>query len=278
MDRDAPLHDQLAAAQARIVALEQQLAAYEARVAMETAADLPCFPPGLVIVLGGDLARWHAFEQSFQALITCLPPGTEVAHSIGNWLAAGINDCLRKFLKPHHAWISIFSDDHIFQPDIIYKLLRHDVDIVAPLVCLRSPPFYFSMFHERDNQFFSFGFEELTGKTGLVEVESMGGPLVVIQRHVLDAIGHPFFEGEAGENPREDLVTYRKLHRAGYRLFIDMDCPIGHCGAGAVTPVRTADGRYGIRFDFQGKAIGTFFYASAPESTRELPVGYHAAT
>lgn len=278
MPDEASLHDALAAAQARIALLEQQLAAYESRVDMETTAAKSEYPPGLVIVLGGDLARWHAFEHSFRQLMTFLPPRSAYKPVIGQWLAAGINDALREALRPHHAWFSVFSDDHIFQPDIIYKLLRHDVDIVAPLVCLRSPPFYFSMFHDRDNQFFSFGFEELTGKTGLVEVESMGGPLVVIQRHVLDAIGHPFFEGEAGENPREDLVTYRKLHQAGYKLFIDTDCPIGHCGAGAVTPIRTADGRYGIRFDFQGKTIGTFFYTPTAEHTRELPVGYHTST
>lgn len=264
----------LCLAEARIAALTQRLALYEG-TADPAAIPMPPQPPGLVIVLGDVLARWHAFEHSFRLLMTCLPPGSSYKSVIGSWLAAGINDAMRTALHPYHAWVSIFANDHVFPPDIIYRLLAHNVDIVAPNVCLRGFPFCYSMFHEHEGTFRSFGFDELHGKTGLVPVDAMGGPLVVIRRHVIDAIGQPFFEGQAGENPREDLTTFLKLKRAGYQPYIDLDLRIRHCGAGSVTPYQHADGRWGVELEFQGRTIGVIYPTVSPEA-QALPAGYHA--
>lgn len=275
MPDEASLHDALAAAQARIALLEQQLAAYESRVDMETTAAQSEYPPGLVIVLGDVLARWHAFEHSFRQLMTFLPPRSAYKPVIGQWLAAGINDALREALRPHHAWVSIYANDHVFPPDILYRLLARHVDIVAPVVCLRGFPFCYSMFHATPTGFQSFGFDELTGRSGLVPVDAMGGPLVVIRRAVIDTIGQPFFAGEAGENPREDLVTFYKLKQAGYQPYIDLDVPIRHCGAGSIMPKQSPDGRWGVEFEFQGRTIGTI-YPKLAEADMVLPSGYHA--
>jgi hypothetical protein len=263
----AMLQEALAQAEARCQALEQRLAMFQTPTSGA--------PPGLIIVLGDVLARWHAFEHSFRLLMTCLPPGSSYKPVIGSWLAAGINDAMRESLRPEHAWVSIYANDHVFPPDILYRLLARNVDVVAPVVCLRGYPFCYSMFHEHEGHFRSFGFTELAGQSGLVPVDAMGGPLVVIRRHVIDTIGQPFFEGEAGENPREDLVTFRKLKQAGYQPYIDLDVPIRHCGAGSIMPVRDAEGRWGVEFEFQGKVIGTI-YPQVQEPETVLPSGYHA--
>lgn len=274
MTQDVAMAEALAQAQSRIEALEQRLALYEGE-AGTFQSDIPHQPPGLVIVLGEVLARWHAFEHSMRMLMTCLPPGSSYKPMLGNWLAWSINEAMRENLQPHHGWVSVLANDHVFAPDIIYRLLAHNVDIVAPNVCLRGFPFCYSMFHEEHGTFRSFGFDELEGKHGLMPVDAMGGPMVVIRRHVIDAIGQPFFEGQAGENPREDLTTFLKLKRAGYQPYIDLDLRIRHCGAGSVTPYQNEQGRWGVEFEFQGTTIGVIYPKVAPQAD-VVPAGYHA--
>ena len=50
----------------------------------------------------------------------------------------------------------------------------------------------------------------------------------------------PFFENRPGpggrEDPQEDLYTFHKCRQAGFQPIVDLDCTIGHCFPGVVTP------------------------------------------
>ena len=230
-------------------------------------------PPGTVIVLGGDLARWHAFEQSFQAMIPQLPPGSQVVHATGQWLATAINRCI-DLMRPEDQFVHIWADDHVFQPDILNKLLDHNLPIVAPLVCLRSWPFRPSLFHDKDGVFIGYDWSELAGQAGVIPVDAYGGPGVVIRREVIEALGQPFFECMPGsrESPREDLWTFLKCKRSGFQPYCDLDLPIGHCLAAAIFPARTIGGAYGVRFHAQ-EDVGYLFPSETAEGDE-----YHAST
>jgi hypothetical protein len=229
-------------------------------------------PPGTVGILSGDLSRFSVFQQSLLALT--LPPGTQVLWVSGQWVAAACNTIIAN-MWPESAWLTLLSDDHVFAPDMLLRLLDRQVDIVAPLVCLRRPPFSPSLFHQdTDGEFVGYTWRELAGKTGLLAVDSMGGPGCIVRREVLDATGPPWFTGQAGEHPREDLTTFSRWRGLGYQPYVDLDVTIGHCVAAAVTPKRAEDGSWRIGL-WSHVDIGEM----VPTEQQPRPAGaYHAVT
>lgn len=240
-------------------------------------------PPGLVIILHGTLARYTAAEIAMQGVLLQLQriaPGSHVAHGVGQWLGVSINQCLQA-MQPEHAWACILADDHEMAPDMLDRLLAHQVDVVAPLVCLRSPPFRYSLFHEdAPGHYTAYSHAELHGKTGLVEIETMGGPGCVIRREVIERVGMPFFQCDprSCESPKEDLYTFSRIRQAGFKMYVDTDTVITHCGVGSVIPHRFPDGRYGVTFTFMGMEIGSFLLEELPAAVTVIEDDYHAVT
>lgn len=215
------------------------------------------YPPGLIGVLSSDLSRWSWFAQSLLALQ--LPQDSHVAWCAGSWVAVAVNKLVAA-MQPHHEWMSIFSDDHIFEPDLILRLLDHHLPLVFPLVALRRLPFAPSLFHEVEGGFRSYTWAELHGQQGLLPVDTLGGPCGIIGRAVIEQVGHPFFQNKPGEleTPHEDLYTFSRCRQAGFQPTVDLDLHIGHCIPGAVFPTRTDEGYYGVKL-WSYEELGTLF-------------------
>lgn len=216
-------------------------------------------PPGLIGVLTGEVSRYSTFWESLMGLMTQAPPGSNVFPIHSLWIADAMNMFLDA-MAPEHAWLMILANDHEFQPDLLTRLLAHNVDIVAPLCALRSPPHNPSIFHDTGDAFVGYTWAELAGKTGLLDVETMGGPGVVIRRRVLEAVGQPFFQNDprSRTNPKEDLYSFSLLRQRGFRLHVDLETPIGHCAALAMYPAREGT-TYGVTYYAGGYFIGTLF-------------------
>lgn len=230
-------------------------------------------PPGTIGVLSGSLSRWTWFSQSL--LQTTVPPGTQILWCEGSWIAVAVNKLVRA-MRPHDQWIQIVADDHLWNPDVLLRLLDRNVPVVTPLCALRQPPYAPSIFHDLGDQGFrSYSWDELAGKSGLLSVDSTGGALAVIRREVIEAVGDPFYESMPGnrETPMEDLYTYRKIRQHGFEVLIDLDCPIGHCMPAAVFPVQTAEGQYGVKL-WSYQDLGMLFSTGALEPDAQ----YHAYT
>lgn len=209
----------------------------------------PVHPPGTIGVLSGDLMRWGWFFDCMLAMQHMLPPGSQVIRINGQWVADAVNSAIEE-MRPEDEFFAVYADDHIFQPDILYKMLDHNLPIVAPLVCLRSLGFQPSLFHELPNgEFRNYRWSELKGKTGLLPVDSYGGPCSVIRREVIEAVGMPFFENMPGRRtaPHEDLYAFSKCRKAGFQPYCDLDTKIGHIIPAAVFPTQDAQGNYGVR-------------------------------
>jgi hypothetical protein len=232
---------------------------------------MPSHPPGTIGVLSGDLARYSSFSQSLLAL--AYPPETQILWVSGLWIAHAVNKIISN-MAPESQWVQLLADDHVFEPDMLLKLLDRQVDIVAPLCCLRSQPYAPSLFQEDAHGFCGYTWTELDGKVGLLPVDTMGGPGCVIRRAVLAATGPPWFVGQAGEFPQEDLTYFARCRRAGFQPYVDLDVPIGHSLAAAVYPQRMPTGEYNLRFWSQAD-IGVM----RPVIQAAQPAGaYHAVT
>jgi hypothetical protein len=132
---------------------------------------------------------------------------------------------------------------------MVTRLLAHEVPMVAPLCALRRYPFWPSLFHEKaDGHYAGYTWAELAGQSGLLAVDAMGGPGVVIRKPVLDALRDPWYENHPlhRESPHEDLYFFSKARAAGFQPFVDLDTPIGH-----ILPCVAYPARVGIRHGVQ---------------------------
>jgi hypothetical protein len=226
-------------------------------------------PPGTIGILTGDLTRYAWFHSDMMQMFAQMPQGTQIVHIRGHAIPEAVNMIIAQ-MQPESQWLQIHADDHRFSPELLLRLLDHNLPLVAPLVCLRSRGYRPSLFHEpRPGIFESYTWPELTGKTGLLAVDTFGGPCAVIRREVLETVGNPFFECMPGEHvvqPQEDLYTFSKCRRAGFQPYVDLDVMIGHCVPAVLYPLRLEDGQYGVRV-WSNEDIG---YLLPPETAAEV--------
>lgn len=233
-------------------------------------------PPGTVGVLTTDLTRYAWAMVSLRMLD--VPLGSQITWVSGHWVSKAVNNIIRS-MRPEDAWVCLLTDDNPFEGDMLMRLLDHQVPIVAPLVSLRIPPYQPSLFRARDNGTFQgITLDELPPPPGLMQVDSFGGPGVVIRREVIEKVGMPFFENMPGplgrEEPCEDLYTFSKCRAAGYDLHVDLSLCIGHCITAIVTPEWNEEqGRWVVRV-WSHTSLGTL----TPEemaSGSEIPAPPH---
>lgn len=206
-------------------------------------------PPGTIIIAAGEFLRYGAFVNSM--LQTLHPPNTQILIKQSVALVDNLNDCIRKMSGD---WIWIQSDDQSWSPDALVKLLDRQVDVVAPLILKRSPPYYPVAFKEKsDEGYMPYSLTELP-ETGLVPVHSAGSGGMLIQRYVLDDIGVPqdaewedrhWFTYGSGVHLNEDLVLCQRITEAGYDIYLDVEVQMGHRGSYTVLPI-FENGRWGV--------------------------------
>jgi hypothetical protein len=163
--------------------------------------------------------------------------------------------CVREALAAGASWVWFIDDDHIFAHSTLLRLLRHNVDIVVPLVVGRHPPhlpLLFSHFEVRsdmtDDELVAAcrvahasgsGLDLKFQDRGLVEMGRAATAGMLISAHVLRALPDPWFEfGRLGttEPAGEDTWFCLCARRAGFRVWCDLDTPIGHLMTAALWP------------------------------------------
>lgn len=203
--------------------------------------------PGVIGIASGFLGRYREFS-------TCLarikgPDGTIIDWRLGVCIAMHYNNMIRTMLKDEkYKWVWLLGDDHVFRPDLLMNLLKHDVDVVVPLCLKRIAPYKPIIFAGREGGFQPLGWDALYGKSGLVELQSslLGNAGMLIKRHVVETMPSPWFEN-GKMNPELggcDLWFCQKLHDLGLGLYLDTDNTIGHLSHVAVWPTRNEKNMY----------------------------------
>lgn len=131
------------------------------------------------------------------------------------------------------------------------QLLSHDKDVAVPLCLGHDLPFQPLIYdvqaqgpdHYRPRQL-------KPGESGLVQVDCSGGGGMLIRRHVLETIKDPWFEVHIQHHespPRqttEDFDFCQKVREAGFQIWCDLDCIVGHTTIFHVWPLRQPDGTW----------------------------------
>jgi hypothetical protein len=193
---------------------------------------------------------------------------TQEDHSLavvkGMDVTTNLNTIIRDLFEGE--WLWILGDDHTFDPLLLTRLLARDLDVVVPLVTKKSPPFNLVCF-KGEEMVIKNGIEYplYTHVTpadlpdgGLMKVHAVGSAGILVRRHVLDAIGDPWFESSTGTVINDDLEFCRKIREAGYDIWVDCDEQMGHIGSLTVYPSRR-DGAWGMYLDFGGKGENRIF-------------------
>jgi hypothetical protein len=188
---------------------------------------------GTVGVVSSEVVRYADFCQAL--VILGKPEGTRLIWAKSHDVATNCNIICRKFLGD---WVWLIGDDHVFDPDILIRLLEHEVDVVVPLCLKRTPP-YDPVVYSRQNMQSEYVGADLP-ESGLTQVYAAGQAGMLIRRHVLDAIADPWFEVQGGAN--EDLTFCAKIREAGFRIWCDVDVRLGHMNTYTVWPAFREDG------------------------------------
>lgn len=232
-------------------------------------------PPGTIAIPCGELGRFSAFTYSMGCLQ--YPVGTTISMMQSLSIPRNLNEIVRDALaKSATRWVHLQADDHVFEPELLIKLLNRlfvdDVDVVVPLILRRRPPFAPVLFkraldsvedlalrstddlRKRGIEYEPFAYDELPA-SGLLPVYAAGTGGMTIKREVFERIaemqGHDmWFEYRAGEAIAEDVDFCKKIREAGFRIHADMEARMGHIGLYQVWPALDDEGKWAIQFQF----------------------------
>lgn len=218
--------------------------------------------PGTIGIISGEIARFSDFNACLLHLER--PPGSRISWARSSCIASNLNAVTRDLMASGGEWLWVLGDDHMFHREILMRLLDHDVDIVAPLVTQKVPPFSAVVFERAADDPRQYYLRTLTGgRQGLVKVDACGNAGMLIRRHVFEVMSPPWWEiGQvASDKLGEDLWFCRKARDLDFDVFVDTECAIGHMGVATYWPKWREDGTLGARL------------SAAGQYTIELPAG-----
>src|SRR5262249_22923318 len=131
----------------------------------------------------------------------------------------------RNFCAAHFKgdWLWFIDDDHTFQPDVLERLLAHQVDIVGPLCPRRRSPF--TPVPTVDDVPVELS------KPGLGVVTATGTAGLLVRRGVFDALDAPWFQHgskQDGTHVSDDTYFCRQARAAGFDVHVDTSVQLTH--------------------------------------------------
>ena len=194
------------------------------------------FPAGVVGVPSGELGRYPEFDACFERLL--VPENTLGFRQRGYDAAHNANWILNAAMEERAAWVWLLNDDNVFDPDLLLRLLARNVDVIAPLVAIRTGPFEPMVFRQKGDLVGRTTWKD-TKESGLDTSLRMGNNGLLIKRHVLEKIEPPWFRPGQEDPARmmEDIYFTRQVVEAGFTIHVDCDHLMGHITQGVVWPI-----------------------------------------
>lgn len=178
------------------------------------------------------------------------PEETVMTVSHGQSPARNRNIMIEQALNNDCTHILFLDDDMAFKPNLLNQLLAHDKDMVSGVYLMRNYP-HFPVFF--DQQFedgrCKFSFLE-NGRKGLVEAVNTGLGACLIKtdvfRKMSEELGKVWITlGELEKDHWcDDIAFFNKCRKAGFHLYVDLDCPVGHMMTAIIWPDRATDGTW----------------------------------
>ncbi|HEU0005382.1 MAG TPA: glycosyltransferase family 2 protein [Terriglobia bacterium] len=184
----------------------------------------------LNFAIGIPLRGWHPhwkFSRSFAFLQK--PYKWNLLDSPRGIVDQSRNAIVQKALEIKASHLLFLDDDHIFPPDLFFRLMSHNKDVVGALGFRRVEPFspcIFSWLTNEQNGNLMVRERPDWIKTGLRRVDAMGYGAVLIRMSVFERLGPPpwFKFDEVGE----DLFFCDRCAQKGVEVWCDTDLIVPH--------------------------------------------------
>jgi len=215
-----------------------------------------------MLVVGVLRERWAmwSFNDCLNEMIQHLGKN-RIPHAMTGQRAVNVHKGRNKVIEralslPEMDALFFIDSDEVFVPETALHLYNLDLPIVSGLVFMKMephPPCIYRRLPDGVNNMalapeLQEWFKEsnitpdmvgnpvildLPEEIGVREVDECGSGAMMIKREVLEAIEPPWFEciGDIGS----DLVFCRKAREAGFPVFVDWRCMLGHITSYAVT-------------------------------------------
>jgi hypothetical protein len=133
----------------------------------------------------------------------------------------------------HLLWL---DDDHIFNPDMLLYLARHNVECVSALYYCRTGRIL-PVAYVKDNDPDKYKhYPLLQVPETLMEVDAVGFGALLMQTDMLKRVEYPYFKFE---NCGEDIYFCANAREAGAKIHLDGSYRLGHIGEPSITSHKT---------------------------------------
>jgi len=132
--------------------------------------------------------------------------------------------------------ILFVDDDMGFPNHALTQLLAADKDIVSGLFLKRTYPHPPVIFNFEDGKYVRRLLRD--NEKGLLEVDATGFGFTLVRTRVFNLLERPYIRlGEFRPDRRsEDIGFCKRARAAGFRIYCDLDLPIGHIGLATYWP------------------------------------------
>ena len=181
------------------------------------------------ITLGVPSATEHLHRRFVQSLMSLeYPKNADINFTsvYGYQLPFARNRIVQEALNNNSDYLLFIDADMVFSPDLLLRLLKHDVPFVNALAFRRIKPHYPCIFKWNEKE---KCYETVPYFGGLLEVDATGMPAVLIKMEIFKKMKQPWYYYE-DHLFSSDLTFCRNAKKLGYKILIDTDLKIGHIG------------------------------------------------
>jgi hypothetical protein len=157
-----------------------------------------------------------------------MPGNVRVIWQVRSMIATARNSIVEKALEEKETThVFMIDDDMTFKPDILLRMLEHNVDIIGALAFKRTDTFAPCTYLGRNGKLYPIIPESM------MKVTAVGSAGLLVKREVYEKVPYPWFETYYNEEKRltsVDIDFCNKARKAGFDIYVDPALEMGHIG------------------------------------------------
>ncbi len=207
----------------------------------------------LIGVITGEYSRRADFYDYFNLLSK--PAGSLSLFCHDRSPAKGRNLVIEQAFEHKCTHILFIDDDMAFKENALSQLLEHDADVVSGLYLSRAYPHQPLIFDVADDSGACLHTYLFGNEPRLKKIVAAGLGFCLIKTSVFNELEKPYIRlGELNQEEWcDDLGFFKRVREAGFEIYCDTECRLGHMGTVVIWPNKSESGQWLTGYDTNGK-------------------------